>query len=782
MNVLTLLVLLLPQAAPAGREDFEDEPFAGGLPEGWRRVEDEHHPAYNEAAVVRDPAANSGTHVLRLRTQRGAVTVEQLPKKAWRIEAGRPYRLSGRARLLEPKANAASLTITWRNRRFEPLGERTSAPLHEGGEWRELALELPPAPADCLWATVRLTYDGPDVRGECAFDRIELAPAVRLEVRPAGRDLALFETGQPLRLEVSAVGLAPGEHGLEVDVRGPSGPELRRPFRLLLPAPRPQILELPALAPGAFVVSVHLATPLLKRELPLLVANRWTTPPSAAPPFGLSFNPIVGDAPSPGELLGWIGARRARVVFWDVPPPAQGAPPSDADLFEFLQRLARGAPGGLEITGVLARPPRTLASQRGFDTMAEFLAQDRTVWEPPVRATLSRFRELVPWWQAGTADDAPAQGPDEFLKQTEGRRLKILPAADLATLLRALVQQAASGDPVPVLLSVAPPLVDAAGAPAAGLLALRALNDILAGARPRTPLLQLGTPVREFAFEKDGRVLFALWSESGEVEREIQIGAGAAVYPPLGAVRPMAEVERLRLGPVPVFVAGADAFFLESQSSLRLSDPERPADGTVTLPLRADPTRRLISFRNLSEDLEITDVRIRLEPTFPADWIVRPRTLGVERLARRKELSQELSFTLPPGESERDQELRFEIRFQRDGKEHVMQATRIVRLQSPIVVEPRFQPSDSDPDARKVSFKIVNGSADPVNLLLRLRLPGLPEQLVPLGRLLPGAEASTPDYVVSGLTALAPAYRIVDLIGEERGGGRIQFRKTIPLR
>ena len=132
------------------------------------------------------------------------------------------------------------------------------------------------------------------------------------------------------------------------------------------------------------------------KALPLLVANRRTSKPSTPVPFGLSFNPILSEIPASGELLGWIGARRARVTLWDVPPPAQGSPPSDAAHFDYLQRLAQGAPEGLEITGVLARPPRSPASRRDFDTMAEFLAQDKAVWEPPVRATLSRFRELVP--------------------------------------------------------------------------------------------------------------------------------------------------------------------------------------------------------------------------------------------------------------------------------------------------------------------------------------------------------------------------------------------------
>jgi hypothetical protein len=761
VNVPALLALLLAvQAAPAGREDFEDEPFPNGLPEGWRRVEDDRHPSYNEARVETDSAARSGRQVLRLRSKGGSAAAEQLPKRAWPVQAGRPYRLVASARPAECRANAASITLVWRNQRFDSLGELTSAPLRGKRDWTDLALDLPPAPAGALWATVRLTFDGPDVSGVCDFDAVELRPAIRLDLRPSGRTLPLFETGLPLRFEVTVLGPAPGRHRVEADFRSAPLPALA-----VDSGTGGAVLDLPPAPPGVHRLRLSLPAAGLTREMTVLVADPRRGPSAPRAPFGLDLNPFEGDASAPGELLSWLGARHARVAIWDVPPPARGTPPDENELFEYVRRLSAGAPDRLEITGRLVRPPRGVVRDRDLETLEQYFREPRETWDPPLRAAVARFRELVPWWQAG---DGPAQEPDAFLKSPGSRTFRMLHAPDVAGLLRALVEHAASGDPAAALVPAAPPLVDAAGRPSEGLLALRVANDLLAGASPRPPLLHPGAPVREAAFERDGRALVALWTDGPEVDREFQLGDGAALHPALGSARPLGASDRIRVGPMPVFVAGADVFFLESQTGLQVG-------GDGILPLRADPTTRTIRFRNLSKDQDLRDLRIRLQPGIPADWIVRPPSLSGGPLAPRQDFEGEMTFTLPPTETEREQELRFEVRFVQGGKEHVLKASRRLRLVSPVGVEPIFLAG------RRLSFRVRSSSERPVTILLRLRIPGLPEIVEPVGALAPGREHLTPELALPPLDDVEPTRRTVEVLGEERGGERVQFRRVFPI-
>lgn len=770
MNTLLWAALCLAPVQEAALEDFEEDAPPGGFAPGWRRLEDDLHPSYNEALLVTDPAAaRSGRRYLLLRTQGGAAAVEMSAKRAWPVEAGRPYRLSGWIRTASSQANAASLRLLWLNRRFDPLGESASLPFRGGGGWRELVLELPPAPPGALWAAVRLTYEGPDVRGECAFDRLSLAPAVRLDVRPEGRALPVFEAAKPVRFDLHAVGLGRGEHAIDAEVSGPSGPEFRLARTLRLPA----LLEFPPLAPGAYRLTVSIAASGIRREVPLLAAAPRS---AAASPFGLVFNPFASDPPAPGELLHWAGARRAEVVLWDQPPPGRGSPPTSDALSAFLLDLSRGAPDDLHVTAVLARPPHGLLPGRTFATLAEWMALDREVREKPLRILVSRFREAAHSWKLGDGEEVPAVLPDELLKPSPaGPRTKTIRAVDIPGLLKALVVHAAQGPGAPpAVVPAGPPILDADGGPAAGLLAFRSVGNLLAGAKPREGLPLLGAPVREFQFEKDGRILLAVWSEDGPVEREIQMGPGARLHPPLGAERDLASGERLRIGDLPLFIAGADPFLLESQSSLQISD--------ATLPLRADPVLRQLRFRNLSPDRPITDLRIRVEPGYPADWILRPLSVSADRLGPLQEASRDLAFTLPPTETEREQELRFEIRFQRDGREHALQTTRRVRLASPIAVEALARPAPDDPRARLVSLRVTNGTDRAVNLLLRVRYPGLPESLEPLGRLAAGARSETPEVRVSIPAGLPEDRRVVEVLGEESGGDRLQFRKRFPLR
>jgi hypothetical protein len=789
-----LLALLALGAVPPGEglrrfeylEDFEEPPARGTIYNGWERVSSPNHPAWNRIERVQDPeGARSGECYLRLTTQGGATAFQMQKKVAWAIDPARSYRLSALVRLTATQRNTATITISWLNRRFETLDEATSPPASGDGGWREVTVDLPTVPEGTVWAIVRLSFAGPDVRGECCFDRLMLTRPPRLSILPADRTLPIFDPTRPPRLNIVARELPEGHH--EADVRLRAGDGRERVLRRGLPVRDAAVVpvELPLLDPGMYTVIVSLSGPdrvPTDRECPVLVAGRpWLAHPRQSNLFGGSFDPFVRDYPDARGLAELAGFQRTRVTLWHRPAPGDRRPPDPAQIFEFVRRLSEVE--WMTVIGLIDRPPPEDFPDVDPATLekgtAALLEVDRRTWEPQLKAATLRYREFIPLWQAGTSLVPTA----ELLRTFDGEPIVQIEAGPPEEFLRRLVLHAsATPAPRPAFVPV-DRLLDADGFPGAGFLALRAANDILPGATPRPDLLALlGPPVRA-AFVKDGRAILVFWTDSGEVEREFNLGPEAEIFPPLESPRRILPGERVRIGTMPLFIGKVNPSFLETQLSLRLVDPADPAGPGNSLPLRTSPIYRTLRFRNRSRQSEIANLRVRILEPLPPEWTIRPLEARDLSIPPNKELTHDLTLTLPPTEEEGERPLTVELLYTQDGRPQSVREKLLIKVMPQIVIDIQVADIPGGDDARKVSIRMTNATNRKMTLVAAVRLPDRPEQTEPLGTLEPNSPVERPlDYIVRNLSAIDKGHLRVEVLIEESGGERLHARKTAPLR
>jgi hypothetical protein len=146
----------------------------------------------------------------------------------------------------------------------------------------------------------------------------------------------------------------------------------------------------------------------------------------------------------------------------------------------------------------------------------------------------------------------------------------------------------------------------------------------------------------------------------------------------------------------------------------------------------------------------VSDLRIRLLDPLPPGWTARPR-----------DVSQELTFLLPPGVPEGTYDLSFEVSFVRDGAPRSFRAVRTVRVESRLALSAVRTPAGG------LAVTVGNRSGSARTLLLRVRAPGRPEETVPF--VLADAAEKTVEFAV-------PAGAEIDC--EERGGDRLYARLT----
>ena len=128
-------------------------------------------------------------------------------------------------------------------------------------------------------------------------------------------------------------------------------------------------------------------------------------------------------------------------------------------------------------------------------------------------------------------------------------------------------------------------------------------------------------------------------------------------------------------------------------------------------------------------------------------------------------------------------EIPIEISFNRGTTPYSVQISRTIQITPLIAIRTTIAPVASDANARQVTISITNEADRALNLATRVRLPGLPEQVVPMGRI--ESKATAPRrlrYIVRNLDRLPPERRIGEVLCEERGGQRLHARKTVILR
>lgn len=808
-------------------EDFENREILDVVYDGWEPVRSPDHPSCNEVRLEEDPAgARSGRHYVRLHTLGGRTAFRMTPGRAWEVDPGRSCRFSAWVRLADARSNAAAVTLTWMDGKGNLLAEDRSTPVARAREWTETAIEVPRVPAAARRVAVTLRFEGSDVRGSCDFDRLELASRPRLDVTPVGRRLPVFEPVEAPALEVRAPGLPRGDHRIEAVTRTPDGAAAVRLDAVVLSADRPALLQFPPHAPGYYEVHLTLWSgdaSAAQRVCPLAVPN-----PSAGRGglFGATFNPFTTDYVGAAELMRLGGFRHARVALWDRPSSGRRGAPGTDRILALLRDIGDAEP--VSLTGLLAAPPEAVAETdreaMEHGPLALLGARPET-WAPALRGAVRDFREHVTHWQLGGEEYASAAsrpGAEAALRTARGEILGLsrfarlgVPAAagtepprgadfvtwplpavpapvvgtfetygamarppgarasQAAELLRRLVLHAAEGPRaaavfLPVDASPLGGLLDADGYPLAPILAIRAANEALTGAVPRKDLAIFAGPVRSHAFERDGRILVAAWSEEGDVEKDVELGPDAEVFPPLGEARRLRPGERLRLGAVPVFLRNVDPELVKTQASLGVSD--------ARLPLQLDPAARTIGFRNAFAGGKLSDVRLRIR-SLPAGWTVRPSSLEATVLEPGGELSGEFLFTLPRDTAEGPHEIGLDLAFTRDGRTVSVRAVRTLVAAPAIEIGAQGSPVRG---AWGAKVRVDNRSGRPALLAARVRLPGLPERMESLGWLAPES-GRTLEYVVPG-AGQGEVTGLAEVIVEESGGTRLHARKLIPLR
>jgi hypothetical protein len=593
---LGLALGLLPIDDPV--EDFESPVL-----DGWERVSSDAHPPYNTVQTVQDPAsAKSGRHFLRMTTMGGSTGLVRSPRRAWPVDASRPYRLRVFVRLSGTKRNSASAAILWLNGDAERIAESKSAPVTRPGGWSEISIEVAHVPAGAVAASIRLDFDGDDVRGDCDFDRLRFGPVELLEVR---RPHPVFSPDEPAIVDLRLIGAPEGDHRATAVLKSSDGKQERR--NALLKQGEEATIEFGILAPGAYDLDVSVDGRDAKRSTTVVVCD-----------------------PKPAERVP------------EIPPALQ-------------QAVVRG----------------DLSDPEGHPTR---------------------------WW-----------------------------------------------------------------------LAQRTMQQALDGAVPAADPGLFPSGIHAAAFRKAESASLALWSDT-ERELALSLNEGAALWPPFGARRPLKPGERIRLGQVPVFIVGIDPLLFDLRLSISGGE----------LPLQRNPSTRTLRLHNPYRTQTLREVRVRLEEV-PAGWRVSPRSFSGAMLGGDGDLGEDVQFELPSTETEREQELRFEVTFVKNGREQVTHLTRIVRLASAIRIETAVT-DGARPESRRLSIRVANVSERAMTLVLRARLPFLPEQVELVRSLAPGSSSATFDYEVKDVHLIDPAHLQAEIEVQESVGGRASATRKVSIR
>jgi hypothetical protein len=310
---------------------------------------------------------------------------------------------------------------------------------------------------------------------------------------------------------------------------------------------------------------------------------------------------------------------------------------------------------------------------------------------------------------------------------------------------------------------------DGEGHPTKWWYAQETLRQALDGSVPAADPGFFPPSVRVAAFRKADSAVLALWSDS-ERDLPLSLNEGATLRPPFGAPRSLKPGERIRLGPVPVFVTGVDPLLFDLK--LTISGGE--------LPLQRNPSTRTLRIHNPYRGQTLRDVRVRLTE-LPDGWRVSPRSFSVASLAGDGDASEDLQFMIPAAETERDQELHVEVTFLKGGREQVAQLSRVVHLSSPLRIDAAVS-DGPQPESRKISIRVSNASDRPMTLVLRARLPFLSEQVELLRSLAPGSTSAPFEYVVKDVHLVDPTHLQAELDVQESVGGRAAAHKVVSLR
>jgi hypothetical protein len=282
-------------------------------------------------------------------------------------------------------------------------------------------------------------------------------------------------------------------------------------------------------------------------------------------------------------------------------------------------------------------------------------------------------------------------------------------------------------------------------------------DTLLAGTEPLGDPGLFPSTVRVAAFRKGGFLGFALWTEAGSVRLPWSLNEGALLRPLYGTARLLAPGEEIVVQPVPTFLLQVDPLLADLR--LDVSPTE--------LPLQLSPVRLTLRLQNRSRADIAGAVEISLD-SLPAGWRASTRQFRMAALAAGAEQTVTVDLVVPPGESERDRDLKLGLRFTVRGKEVSIQALKRLTLKSPIRLE------SSVSATKTLGIRISNGSDHPMTLSVRSRVPGLAERLDLIRDLPPGANSRVLEFPVQEAGT-------AEIFVQESGGDRALTRRLIPL-
>jgi hypothetical protein len=302
------------------------------------------------------------------------------------------------------------------------------------------------------------------------------------------------------------------------------------------------------------------------------------------------------------------------------------------------------------------------------------------------------------------------------------------------------------------------------GLPTRALYALGVIDALRKGAIAISDPGLFPASVQVAAFRKDTSAFLALWCETGSTEVVAGLHEGLKIQTPYGALRDLKVGERIKVGALPILLLDLDPLWTELRFKL----------STAELPLQRGPMKVTARLENLSRIESPRDVTVSLEEA-PVGWRIAPRRFKTPALAPGGVHAEDLDIVLPPTESERVQDLKFELRFTMKGREHVMHLSRPLRLKSALSLETAVVDGPMA-GLKKVTLRIQNASDRTMTLSIRARVPGMAERMELVRDLGAGSRSTSFEYVVKDAEGAA------EFVVQESGGDRASGRRVVSLR
>lgn len=454
MNVCVALLALLAQGE---REGFDGERTQTEVYPGWEVVRDDQHSIWTDMSLVETPSPKNGVRFLRITTQGGNNSFQQVVRRAYEVSPERSYVFSGYVRIPPPgssekrRSNAAVIEVRWLGRKGELIRADRSAPVRDAKDWTLVSIETVSVPPEAAWAQLRLNFEGSDVRGECHFDDLSFLSQPRILVEPVGRDLPIYRPGERTEIRLRVPELAVSKASLRYLLRDSDGRAATGVKEVDLDEKRTHVALLTPPGGGYYELDVQLIADgavVARKTSPVLVPERDYYEKKAGRILGVVYNPFHEKYRDIPQLTSFLGYQKAKIHIWDHAALRRSSPPSDAEILAIIRAAIEEE--GVAFTAILARPPGTMFPLADGSSLSEapviLFAQHKRIWEDGLRATVEKYGELLTSWQigrdgderviqAGGADASIGAGGDAIRSISKIARVGIpAPASEVARL------------------------------------------------------------------------------------------------------------------------------------------------------------------------------------------------------------------------------------------------------------------------------------------------------------------------------------------------------------